>query len=468
MIAYRIVTVTVTLLAFLLFLQPAHAQSSITPAEARAIAREAYIYGFPMVTSYRIQYDYFVDRTSPEFKAPWNRIHNTARVCTPDDQTIQMPSADTPYSMLGLDLRAEPVVLSVPDIEKGRYYSIQLIDAYTHNFAYIGSRETGNDGGSFLVAGPGWKGPQPKGIKAVIQCETELALAMYRTHLLNPDDLENVKKIQAGYRVQTLSEFLGRVGPAAAPKIDFIKPLSPGEERTSLEFFDILNFVLRFCPPVPSEAGLRERFARLGITAGQRFDPAALSPEIREAIEAGIADALEAFDELMNQIDTGEVKMEDLSGNREFFQDRYLYRMAGAEEAANSKEEAIYRVYLRDADGRMLEASRYRYTLRFAPDQLPPVNAFWSVTMYELPACLLSANPINRYLINSPMLPGLQRDADGGLTIYMQHDSPGRDKEANWLPAPQSHFCAVLRLYWPGPEALNGTWKEPPLNRSER
>ena len=161
--------------------------------------------------------------------------------------------------------------------------------------------------------------------------------------------------------------------------------------------------------------------------------------------------------------------MEDLYGNRDFFQNRYLDRMAGAEEGlyANSKQEAIYRVYFRDADGRMLEASRYRYSLRFAPDQLPPVNAFWSVTMYELPSGLLSANPINRYLINSPMLPGLKRDADSGLTIYMQHDSPGRDKEANWLPAPQGYFCAVLRLYWPRPEALNGTWKEPPLNRSD-
>ena len=263
MIANRIVTVTVTLLAFLLFLQPAHAQSAITPAEARAIAREAYIYGFPMVVNYRSQYGCFVDRTSPEFKAPWNRIHNTARVCTPEDTTAQGLNADTPYSMLGLDLRAEPVVLSVPDVEKGRYYSIQLIDAYTHNFAYIGSRATGNGRGSFLVAGPGWKGPQPEGIKAVIQCETDLALAMYRTHLLNPDDLENVKKIQAGYRVQTLSEFLGTAGTAAALKIDFIKPISPGSERTSLEFFDILNFILRFCPPVPSEAELRARFARL-------------------------------------------------------------------------------------------------------------------------------------------------------------------------------------------------------------
>ena len=192
---------------------PAHAQTGVSPAEARAIAKEAYIYGFPMVDSYRIQYAYFVDRENPEFKAPWNHIRNIARVFTPDDKAIQTPNSDTPYSMLGLDLRAEPMVLTVPPIEKERYFSIQLIDLYTFNFDYIGSRATGNDGGSFLIAGPGWKGETPKGVKKVIRSETELALAAYRTQLFNPGDLDNVKKVQAGYQVQPLSAFLGQTAP---------------------------------------------------------------------------------------------------------------------------------------------------------------------------------------------------------------------------------------------------------------
>ena len=253
-------------------LTAARAQVSATPAEARAIAKEAYIYGFPMVDSYRIQYAYFVDTKNPEYKAPWNQISNIPRVYTPADTAIQTPNSDTPYSMLGMDLRAEPIVLTVPPIEKDRYFSIQLIDAYTFNFDYIGSRATGNDGGSFLIAGPGWKGETPKGVKKVIRSETELVLAAYRTQLFNPADLDNVKKVQAGYKAQPLSAFLGQPAPTAAPAIDFIKPLTPDDEKTSLEFFNILNFVLQFCPTDPSETELMARFAKIGVGAGKTFD----------------------------------------------------------------------------------------------------------------------------------------------------------------------------------------------------
>ena len=221
---------------------------SATPEEARAIAKDAYIYGFPMVDNYRIQYAYFVDTKNPEYKAPWNHIANIPRVYTPTDTAIQTPNSDTPYSMVGMDLRAEPVVLTVPPIEKDRYFSIQLIDAYTFNFAYIGSRATGNDGGSFVIAGPGWKGETPKGVKEVIRSETELGIAAYRTQLFDPADLDNVKKIQAGYKAEPLSAFLGQQAPTAAPAIDFIKPLTPDQEKTSLEFFNVLNFILQFCP----------------------------------------------------------------------------------------------------------------------------------------------------------------------------------------------------------------------------
>src|SRR5207247_907155 len=157
--------------------------ADITPAEARAIVKEAYIYGFPLVDNYRIQYSYFVDRQTPEFKVPWNQLVNTPRVYTPADTAIQTPNSDTPYSWLGMDLRAEPLVLTVPPIEKERYFSVQLIDAYTFNFDYIGSRATGNEGGSYMVAGPNWKGETPKGVKKVFRAETEFAFAAYRTQL---------------------------------------------------------------------------------------------------------------------------------------------------------------------------------------------------------------------------------------------------------------------------------------------
>ena len=441
--------------------------ADVTPAEARAIAKEAYIYGFPMVDDYRIQYAYFVDTKNPEYKGPWNKLINIPRVYTPADTAIQTPNSDTPYSMIGMDLRAEPMVLTVPPIEKDRYFSIQLIDAYTFNFDYIGSRTTGNDGGSFLVAGPGWKGDTPKGVSKVYRSETELVLGAYRTQLFNAEDLDNVKKIQAGYKAEPLSAFLGQPAPTPAPVIDFIKPLTPDGERTSLAFFNILNFVLQFAPTVPSETELMGRFAKIGVGAGKPFDASTLSPEVKTAIEQGMADAWVDLENLKKQIDAGKVTSGDLFGTRAYLKNNYLYRMAGAVLGiyGNSKQEAMYPMYALDAAGQKLDGAN-RYTVRFAPGELPPVNAFWSLTMYDLPASLLVANPINRYLLNSPMLPQFVKDADGGITFYVQNETPGKDKEPNWLPAPKGPFFIAMRLYWPKEAALDGSWKQPPMTKT--
>ena len=463
-------TRSVTLLALaafaLTFAASAQAQTA-TPTEARAIAKEAVIYGFPLVDSYRIQHSYFVDRGNPEFKASWNAIVNNARVYTPDDKAIQTPNSDTPYSYVGADLRAEPLVFTVPAVDKNRYYSLQFIDMYTFNFAYVGSRATGNGAGSYLLAGPTWKGKAPSGIKSVIRSETEFAFVLYRTQLFDPGDIENVKKVQAGYKVQTLSRFLGKTAPAAAPAIDFVQPLSAEQQRTSLQFFGELNFILQFTPTHPSEKALMARFAKIGVGAGKSFDVNALSPDMRKALEDGMADAWKAFAEhKAAKVDTGIESSADSFGTRAFLKNNYMRRLSAAVLGiyGNSKEEAYYPAYFIDAAKQKLDGVN-RYTLRLAPGQLPPVNAFWSLTMYELPASLLFANPLNRYLINSPMLPSLKRDADGGITLYVQNESPGADREANWLPAPKGPFFAVMRLYWPKPDALNGKWKAPPLQR---
>jgi hypothetical protein len=447
----------------------AHAQTGVSPAEARAIAKEAYIYGFPVVDNYRIQHSYFVDRQNPEFKAPWNQIHNVPRVYTPADTAIQTPNSDTPYSFVGMDLRAEPMVLTVPPIEKERYFSVQLIDAYTFNFAYIGSRATGNGGGSYVIAGPNWKGEMPKGVKKVIRSETEFVFAVYRTQLFNPDDLDNVKKVQAGYKAETLSAFLGTPAPKAAPVIDFIKPLSPAEEKTSPQFFNILNFVLQFCPTDPSETELMARFARIGVGAGKTLDASKLSPEMKAAIEQGMAAAWADFAGLEKQFAAGKVTSGDVFGTREYLKNNYLYRMAAAVLGiyGNSKLEAMYPFYAVDEAKQKLDGAN-RYTMRFAPGQLPPVHAFWSLTMYEMPSSLLVANPINRYLLNSPMLPQFKRDADGGLTLLIQNESPGKDKEANWLPAPKGPFVMAMRLYWPKDDAVEGKWTAPPLQQAKQ
>jgi hypothetical protein len=368
--------------------------------------------------------------------------------------------------MVGADLRAEPLVLTVPAMEKDRYFSVQLIDYYTQNFDYIGTRTTGNGGGTFLLAGPNWKGGTPKGIDKVFRSETELAFPGYRTQLFNPGDIDNVKKVQAGYKVQTLSAFLGQTAPQTPPAIDFIKPLTPAEQRTSPEFFNILNFVLRVCPTVPSEIALMERFAKIGVGADKTFDVATLAPDTKTAIQQGMADAWAEHAALQKQIDAREVSTGLFFGTREFLKNNYLYRMAGAVYGiyGNSQQEAMYPSYAVDADGQKLNGAN-RYAVRFAPDQLPPVNAFWSMTMYDFPAQLMVANPLNRYLLNSPMIPQFKKDGDGGFTLYFQNKSPGADMEANWLPAPEGPFLVVMRLYWPKAEALDGKWQAPPLKR---
>jgi hypothetical protein len=462
----RLVKAVTCMLALLATItsQNAHAQTPLTPAEARAIAKEAYIYANPLVDSYRIMYGYFVDRQNPEFKAPWNQIKNIPRVYTHEDRAVQSPNSDTPYSWLGLDLRTEPIVLTVPKIEKDRYFSIQLIDLYTHNFDYIGSRTTGNDGGRFLIAGPGWQGEAPEGITKLYRSETELMLAVYRTQLFGPDDLDKVKAIQAGYKVQPLSAFLGQPAPEPAPTIDFIEPLTREEVSKSPKVFQQVNFVLQFCPTHPSEQELMERFAKLDIGAGKAFDWNAFSPDIQAAIGQGIADAWADFALLKERGDAGEIGTAEIFGTREHLQNNYLYRMAAAALGiwGNSEAEAIYPSYWIDADGQKLDGT-HRYTLRFAPGELPPVHSFWSLTMYELPEMLLAANPIDRYLLNSTMLDDFVRDGEGGITFYIQHESPGKDLESNWLPAPEGPFFMAMRLYWPKAEALDGTWKLPPL-----
>ncbi len=437
--------------------------AAVTAEQARAIAKEAYIYGFPMVDNYRVMYSYFVNKEDPEYKGGWNEIHSTARVFTPADKTVQTPNSDTPYSALGADLRTEPLVLTVPPIEQDRYYSLQFVDLYTSNMAYVGSRTTGNGGGKYLLAGPNWKGDKPEGIDEVITSDTDLALVLYRTQLLGPSDIEQVKKIQAGYQVTPLSVFLNQPAPPAAPAIDFVPTLTRDQERTSPQFYEILNFALRYAPALPNEKEMRNRFATIGIGPEGDFEADELSPEMRTAVEAGMADAWSELDRLKkDKIDTGEIGSAQFFGSAADLKGNYLYRMAGAVYGiyGNTAVEALYPGITNDSAGAPLTGAS-NYVVKFGSGQLPPVNAFWSLTMYEMPASLLVENPIQRYLINSPMLPSLVPDPDGGYTIYVQNASPGPEKESNWLPAPKGPFQLVLRLYWPKPDALNGTWKAP-------
>ncbi|MBL8907418.1 MAG: DUF1254 domain-containing protein [Rhizobiales bacterium] len=434
-----------------------------TPKDAQAIAAEAYIYGFPLVDNYRVMSAYFIDSRSPEYKGPPNRIYNVARVYTPADTAVQTPNSDTPYSFAWLDLRTEPVVLTLPPIEKDRYYSVQLVDLYTFNFAYLGTRATGNNGGKFLIAGPDWTGTAPPGIDKVIRAETQFVFALYRTQLFDPADIANVGKIQSGYGLELLSKFAGTAPPEPAPDIEFIKALTPAEERDTLDFFNVLNFVLQYCPVEPSERDLRARFEQIGVVPGLPLIEEMLPPEMATALKAGMADGQKEIDVAR----AASTSSADLFGSRAEMKNNFLNRAVGAQVGiyGNSIAEALYDGYEADSSGAPLDAATGRYTLHFDKDKLPPARAFWSLTMYDLPRQLLVANPIDRYLINSLMLDSLKRDGDGGITLYLQKDSPGAEKEPNWLPAPDGRFFAVLRLYLPEPQAISGEWKQPPMLR---
>jgi hypothetical protein len=431
--------------------------ADLTPAETKAIAEEGFIYGLPIVMNYAVMYEYCVDKNSGQYKAPFNQIHNEARVFTYKDTAVITPNSDTPYSLCWLDLRAEPIVLSVPAVEKERYYAVMLCDGNTFNYGYIGSRATGNDPGDYMVVGPDWKGETPAGVKKTFRSSTQFSIAVYRTQLFNPEDMPNVVKTQSGYKARPLSAYLKQPAPPAAPAINFPNIT---KELVKTKFFDYLDFALQFAPAGPEEKEIRAKLASIGKD---------LSPEQKAAVGLGMKAGDAKVDQYLSSgaRDINGWKIGSLFGDRDFFHGDWLKRAAAAKGGiyGNDAVEAMYPMTRTLANGAPLDGSKHKYTLTFAAGQFPPVNAFWSVTMYDGKTQLLIKNPINRYLINSPMLANMKLDAERGLTFYIQKDSPGADKESNWLPAPDGPIYLVMRLYWPKTQAPSilppgeGTWK---------
>ncbi|MFT5729612.1 MAG: hypothetical protein ACI8PB_003783 [Desulforhopalus sp.] len=448
-------------------------ETKLTPKEAKEIAKEAYVYGLPLVLNYKTMYNYAVNDKSPEYKGGFNFLQCDARVYTPEDKTIVTPNSDTPYCMAWADLRAEPLVFTIPEIEKERFYEVQLIDIFTHNFSYISTIATGNVPGKYLLTGPEWKGKLPEGIKKAIPCETQFLFSIYRTQLFNPSDTDNVKNIQNGYRVEPLSTYLGTKAPPIAAVIDF--PKWKEGEQFNVGAFVYLDFMLSLVKTPQKEQALMQQFAKLGLGTEDQFDIKKLSPEIQKAIEDGVKEGFSEIEKFAIKATTDPLASAKIVGTRDFLNksakenynlDNFFVMRAVASHIGiygNSAVEAIYPTYLVDADGKPFDASQNKYTLTFKKDALPPVKAFWSITMYDGKTQLLIANPINRYLLNSPMMEQFVFNEDGSLTIYVQNKSPGKDLESNWLPAPEGPFYAVMRLYGPKEEALEGKWVNPPL-----
>ena len=272
--------------AFVYFM-PAFASAqnaSPAPAEVKSIAAEAYLYAYPMLYNYKTLFQQTADPSFPGYIGGFNRFRHYSRGFTPADNDIVTPSNDTPYSWAWLDLRAEPMVVSVP-ASPVRYYVLQWFDLYTHNFAYIGSRATGTEAGDYLFAGPGWQGETPKGIKKVFRSETQFIGTLTRTSWTGPEDRDGLVAMQQQYRIRPLSEYTGAKPPEPAPAYQF--PAWDEARANSSGFIDYLNFILRFAPPVASEKATIDRFAKIGIGPGRAFDPAALDPATKDAIEAG-------------------------------------------------------------------------------------------------------------------------------------------------------------------------------------
>lgn len=427
------------------------------PAEFRAIAHDAWIYAYPMLMHYQTMQKQALDAKTREYVGGFGKFRHYSELFTPKNRDIVTPNNDTPYSWAWLDLRAEPWVLSVPAVDKDRYYVHQLVDQYTHNFGYVGVLSSGREAGDYLIAGPDWQGGTPAGIKQVLRSETAIVMILGRTGLKDANDLPAVRAIQQQYQLRALHDYLGNPAPAPAAAITWLpwqvpRDLGPG-------FITHLNQILQLCPVDKSEVALRERFARIGVAPGLPFDPAALSEAQRQALIAGIqeaqADLKTASGQVRNTI--------GLFGNRAAMHNDYLKRAVAAAVGiyGNSVEEAFYTGSKLDSSGQQLVAGQ-RYRLHFTADQLPPASEFWSLTLYELPDRQLVDNPINRYCLSSR--DALQRDADGGLTLLVQTEAPVQ--QDNWLPAPANGpFSLTLRLYGPSAEVIAGKWQMPKIER---
>jgi len=442
---------------------------SLNMDEASAIAQEAYIYSFPMMMGYRFGYATYLEPRSPSFCGPANTgPYGKAVTLDHTFRDVITPNADTPYSFALLDFRGGPLVLSVPAVS-GRYYVMQFEDLFGQNDFYVGSRNTGVEAGTYFLSGPTWDGDVPSGFTGSHQFETDLVFLIGRSQLLGKSDAAALGDVMRQYRLESFEEYNGEDAPAL-PRFDW--PQWDNAAYRDERFITYLNGLLPLCQPThPDEADLMDRFAKIGIGPGLAYDPAALTSSVRRAIADGVSAArakLTSASESQGANINGWMSM-DAFGNRAAYDGNYLRRAAESMVGwgGNDKIEAYYPMARVDSDGAPFDGEA-SYQLRF--ETMPPVKAFWSVTMYDTSfdgtAGYLIENEINRYLINSTT-EDLQIDDDGALTIFIQRTEPSDAKaRANWLPSPSGVFYLALRMYWPAPDALDGTWVAPGVVRT--
>ena len=426
------------------------------------LATEAWLFGYPLMlmdTTRQVM-------TSGPQTAPVNNFSHLREFPDASFTSVVSPNADTLYSIAWLDLRAEPMLVSVPD-SGGRYWMLPVLSAWTDVFTSPGSRTTGGGAGVFAVCGPEWDGSLPEGVQR-IDAPTALAWVIGRINTAGTADYPAVHSLQDRMRLEPLSRF-DPAAPQPSPvpplrtDLPAVPPVEHVEALSGEAFFTQLAELLADNPPTAADAPAMKRFAALGLTAGQPWKPDALSQDARQAVLAAPAAGREALAQAKAaQFANRTGGWSTLRDNGDFGTD-YTQRAFVAQIGlgANLDADAIYPGARHDDQGRPL-TGRHRYRIHFAAEQLPPVNGFWSLTLYNEHQAFAD-NPLNRYAIGDR--DPLAFADDGSLTLYIQHDSPGPQHEANWLPAPTEAFNLFFRLYWPKPPVLDGTWTLPPLQR---
>ena len=444
------------------------AQAAITEEEAHSIGVDAYLYFYSPVTMDLTRKQLTNQEPSPGgIGGPMNRFANVGAFPSADVRVVVRPNFDTLYSSGWLDLTQEPMVVSAPDTG-GRYYLLPMLDMWTDVFASPGWRTTGTGAGNFLVTPPGWSGTVPDGFTR-IDAPTPYVWIIGRTKTDGPADYDAVHKIQDGYKITPLSQW-GKEPMAPEVKIDpsidmKTPPKVTVDTMPAGKFFAYAAELLKLHPPHITDQPMIAQLKRIGFEVGKSFDLDKADP----AVQKGLASAPEDAQKLMAwkvptlaRIANGWSMNTDTMGvYGNYYLKRAIVTQLGL--GANLPGDAIYPLNLADDTGKPLDGAS-NYTIHFDKSQIPPVDAFWSITLYD-PAGFQVANPLDRFAVSSWM--PFKTNPDGSLDLYFQNESPGADKEANWLPAPKGPFNLTMRLYAPKSDALTGKWNPPPVVKAQ-
>jgi hypothetical protein len=441
--------------------------SGISAQEAAAIAVEAYTYLYPLVTMDVTRRQATNIAPGKQLgRGPMNTFVNIPTFPPADYRDVVRPNFDTLYSAAWLDLTGEPMVVSVPDTD-GRYYLLPMLDMWTDVFAAPGKRTTGTSAGHFALVPPGWTGQLPTGVER-IDAPTPYVWIIGRTQTNGPADYDAVHAVQAGYALTPLSQWGQAPHPAAAVVVDLTvdmktAPLEQVNAMAGPDFFRYAAELMTLHPPHITDQPIVARMRRLGISAGEPFDSTKANSVVQSALVQAPAQGLQAMNAKLPtiaQVVNGWSMNTDTMGvYGTYYLKRAIVAMAGL--GANLPEDAIYPLNLADADGKALTGAN-AYTLHFEADAVPPVDAFWSLTLYDNDGFQV-ANALDRFAIGDRS--GLTTNADGSIDLLIQHENPGAAKEANWLPAPDGPFTLTMRLYAPKKSALTGEWAPPPITR---